>query len=179
MGVLKFPKFRLPQLWGRITLCVDLRLKWGLKKSYSPCRDLFNRMLHATFTQGNRVNSWLSVVGSQIANLTLDISFGHNLCFKCSNGSCKPILDIYVLIAFQWYKKLFDPLGFDPCDRSLKIWESTETPNYQNGSSLGSVRFIPSHFPSLSGFLLAHKLTSPCLGCEPKVRVVPKSLHFL
>jgi hypothetical protein len=179
MGVSKFPKFRLSQLWGYITLCVDLRLRWVLKQSYSLCWDIFNRMSHATFKQGNRVDSWLLVVGSQTANLTPDLSFGHNLCFKCPNGSCEPILDIYALIAFQWYKELFDPLGFNPCNRSLKIWESTGILNSQSGNSLGSVRFIPSHFPSLPGFLLAHNLTSPCLGCEPKVKVVPKSLHFL
>jgi hypothetical protein len=37
----------------------------------------------------------------QIDNLTLELSFGHNLCFKCPNGSCESILDFYVLRAFQ------------------------------------------------------------------------------
>jgi len=41
------------------------------------------------------------VVGSQIGNLILDLSFGHNFCFKCPNGLCKPILEIYVPRAFQ------------------------------------------------------------------------------
>jgi hypothetical protein len=67
-------------------------------------RELSNNMSHTICTQGNRVDSQLLVIGSQIANLTHDFSFGHNLCFKCSNGSCEPILDIYVSIAFQWYK---------------------------------------------------------------------------
>jgi hypothetical protein len=40
------------------------------------------------------------VVESQTANLTLGLSFGHNLCFKYPNESCEPILDIYTLIAF-------------------------------------------------------------------------------
>jgi hypothetical protein len=39
-------------------------------------------------------NFLLLMVGSQIVNLIPNISFHHNLCFKCSNGSCKPILDI-------------------------------------------------------------------------------------
>jgi hypothetical protein len=33
---------------------------------------------------------------------------------KYSNGSYEPILDIYVLIMFQWYKELFNPMDFDP-----------------------------------------------------------------
>jgi len=32
---------------------------------------------------------------NQIAILIPDPSFGHNLCFKYSNESCEPILDIY------------------------------------------------------------------------------------
>jgi hypothetical protein len=58
-------------------------------------------MLHAIFKGGNQVDSRLLVVGNQTANLTRDLSFGHNLYFKYPNGSCKPILDIYVSIAFQ------------------------------------------------------------------------------
>jgi len=85
------------------------------------------------------------VVESQIANLIPDPSFGHNLCFKCPNGSCKPILNIYVPRAFQWYKELFDPMGFDPWNFSLKIWESIETPTPKVGVHLGVWGFIPSH----------------------------------
>jgi C-terminal processing protease CtpA/Prc len=40
------------------------------------------------------------VVESQIASLTFDLSFCLNLCFKCPNGSCEPILDIYTSITF-------------------------------------------------------------------------------
>jgi hypothetical protein len=86
------------------------------------------------------------MVKSQIASLTFDLSFDHNLCFICSNGSREPILDIYASIAFQWYKELFNLMGFDPCNRPLNIWKSTGilTPkmdfNSQNGRSLGSVR---------------------------------------
>jgi hypothetical protein len=46
LGVPKFSKLGLAQLWRPITLCVNLWLKWGLKKSYSPCWDLFNNMSH-------------------------------------------------------------------------------------------------------------------------------------
>jgi len=73
-------------LWRRITLCENLQLRWGLKQSYSPHWELSNDMLHITWTQGNWGDSQLLVVGSQIANLIPDPSFGHNLCFKCPNG---------------------------------------------------------------------------------------------
>ncbi len=88
-------------------------------------------MLHATFTQGNWGDSQLLMVGGQIVNLTPGPSFGHNWCFKCPNGLCEPILDIYISIAFQWYEEIVKPLGLDPCNCSLNIRESTRalTPN--------------------------------------------------
>jgi hypothetical protein len=80
VGVLKFQQPGLPRLWGRITSCANLRLQWGLKQSCSPHQELCNGMSHATWTKGNRVDSWLLVTESQIINLTPDLSFGHNLC---------------------------------------------------------------------------------------------------
>jgi hypothetical protein len=159
MGVLKFSKFGLLQLWGPINLCVDLWLRWGLKQSYSPCWELSNGMWPATYMQGSLVDSWFLVVESQIGNLIPDLSFGQTLCFKCPNGSCKPILDIYVSIAFQWYKELFNPFGFDPCNCSLKIQESMRTPNSQSGSSLRSVRV---HSLTLSFTLRLPLGSQPC-----------------
>ncbi len=127
----KIAKLGLSQLWNPITLCPDLRSRWGLKHNCSLSRNLSNGMWHNTYTQGNRVDSQLLVVRSQIVNLTSNLSFGHNLCFKCPNGWSKPILNIYVSISFQWYKELFKPLGFHSCNHSLNIWESigTLTPN--------------------------------------------------
>jgi hypothetical protein len=110
LGVPKLPKLGLPQLWGPITSCAHLQLKWGFKQSCSPYRDLSNGMSHATCMQQNRVDSRLLVIKSQIVNLTPSPSFGHNLCFRFPNGSCKPILDIYVLRTFQSYKELLKPL---------------------------------------------------------------------
>jgi hypothetical protein len=106
-------------------------------------------MSHATCTEGNQGDSWLLMVGSQIANLTPGPSFGHNLCLKCPNGSCEPILDIYVPRAFQWYKEIFNPLDFDPWNHSLKIWKSIGTPTPKVRAPLGVWRFIPSHSPTL------------------------------
>ncbi len=113
VGVPKFPPFGLLQLWEPITLRANLRLRWGLKQSCIPCQELSNGMSHVACTQVNRVNFRLLVVGSQTSNLTPGLSFGHNLCFRCPNEQCKPILDIYVSIAFQWYKESFEPLSFD------------------------------------------------------------------
>jgi len=84
---------------------------------------------------------------------TLVILEPHNLCFRCPNGWCKPILNIYVSITFQWYKKLFNPLGFDPCNHSMNIQKSTGIPTPKVEAPLGVWGFIPSHFLSLMGFL--------------------------
>jgi hypothetical protein len=179
VGVSKFSQMKLPWLWRRITSCVHLRLQWDLKKSCSLCWEIFNGMLHVACTQGNRVNSWLLVVESQTASLTPDLSFGHNLCFRCPNGQCEPILHIYASIAFQWYKKLFKAMSFDPWNYALKIWESIWDSNSQHGSSFVSVRVhsftlfcTPGNMWSDSWVsLLARNLATPCLGREPKGRV--------
>jgi hypothetical protein len=153
---------------GPITLCANLRLRWGLKKIYSLHWGLFNDMLQTTCTQGNRCDSWLLIVGSQIGNLTPHPSFGHNLCFKCPNGSCEPILDIYVSRAFQWYNKISNKIGFDPWNFSLKIWDSIKTPTPQMGAHLGVWGFIPHTFPHswehemwLMGFTFGSHLYKP------------------
>jgi hypothetical protein len=168
VGVPKFSRPRLSQLWGPITLRVNLQLRWVLKKSYRPHWELSKNMLHGTWTQGNQGDSWLLVVRNQIANLTPDPSFGPNLCFKCPNGSWELILDIYILRSFQWYKKLLNPLSFDPCNWSMKIWESTQTPIPQVEALLELWGFIPSHFPTLlehavwlSGFPLSPQPCKP------------------
>jgi hypothetical protein len=136
-------------------------------------------MSHAICMHGNGVDSWLLVVGSQIGNLTPDPSFGHNLCFRCPNGRSKPILDIYILRDTHWYKELFKPLSFDPYNRPLKIRESIGIPTPQSGTPLGcegSFLHTFSHSREyvmrLSTSLLAHNLVNPCLGREPKARVV-------
>jgi hypothetical protein len=151
MRISYFPKLGLPQFWRPIILCADLWLKWGLKQSCIPCQELSNSMWHATCTQGNQGDSQLLVVGSQIANLTPNLSFGHNLCFKYPNGPCEPILDIFVPKDFQWHKEFFNPMSFGPCNPFLKIRETIRTPTPNVGVHLGMCGFIPSHFPALPG----------------------------
>jgi hypothetical protein len=72
---------------------------------------------------------------------------------------------------------------FDPYNRSLKIQESIKTLTPKMGAHLGMQRFIKfSYIPRSMrcdswASLLACILASPCLGCEPKVRVVTKTHH--
>jgi hypothetical protein len=162
-------QLRLLRLWGRITSCADLRSQWGLKQSCSPRQELSNFMSHVACTYGNWVDSWLLVVGSQTANLTPGHSFGHNLCFRCPNGRCEPILDIYAPIAFQRYKERFKARSFDFYNRALKIWESFRDSNSQHGSSLGSVRV---HSLTLFAFLGA-------CGVTPRSPSWPATLSHL
>jgi hypothetical protein len=124
-------------LEGAIMFCVDSRLKWGLKKSCNPCWKLSNGMWYTTYTQVNQGDYWLLVVKSQIGNLFLGLSFGHNLCFKSSNGSYDLVLDIYVPKVFQWYNELFNPMNFDPWNLPMKIQDSMGTSIPKVGAHLG------------------------------------------
>ncbi len=99
------------------------------------------------------------------------------------------ILDIYVLRTFQWYKKLHNSMGFDSCNHSMKIWKSIGIPtpkvgaHFKVGAHLGVWGFMSSHSPTLPWawdvtpglLLLAHTLTSPFPGREPKVRVTTQN----
>jgi len=177
------PRLRLLRLWGAITLRANLWLKWSLKQRCSPCRELSNNMSHAIYVHGNRVDSWLLVVGSQIVNLTPGPSFGHNLCFRCPNVRCDPILDIYVTRPFQWNKKRLNPLRFDLWNRPLKIRKSigTPTPKVEPFGGVKVHSLTPFHSQEyvvwLPASFLAHNLTNPCLGCEPKARVATLSIE--
>ncbi len=97
-------------------------------------------MSHVVCSQVFRVDSRLFLVGSQIGNLTPGPSFGHNLCFRCPNEQCEPILDIYVSRAFQWYKERHKWLRFDASNWSLKFLGVHRDSISQLGSCLGSVR---------------------------------------
>ncbi len=118
------------------------------------------------------------------ANLTPGSSFGHNLCFKYSNGSCEPILYIYVPRYFQWYKEIIEIQWVWSLQSLFENLEVHQDSNSQSGSSLGSVEV---HFLTLSytpmsmkcdfrASLLARTFASPCLGHEPMVKIV--TLYF-
>jgi hypothetical protein len=138
----KLPGLELPQLCRAITSCSCLRSGRGLKQSCISRRELSSSVSHATCMHKIRVNSWLFVVGSQIVSLTPDLSFCHNLCYRCPNGSCEPILNIYISIAFQGYKKLPNARCFDLCNHSLKVQESTGTSTPNMRVHLGMWVFI-------------------------------------
>jgi hypothetical protein len=187
VGVPKLRQPGLPRLWSRITLRADLRSWRGLKQSCSSRRELSNGMSHVICSPIFRVDSRLSVVGSQNwqtpGSSTPGPSFAHNLCFKCPNEQCEPILDIYASRAFQWYKERHDPLRFDPSNLSLKFGESTGTPSPKVGVALGVWWLTPSHSPSLPGVsdvtprlpLGSHPCKPFYLGREPKARVATHS----
>jgi len=155
--------------WTPIFSFADLQLRWGLRKSYNPHWELSNDMWHATYMHIIQGNSWLLVVRNQIDILIPGLSFAHNLCCKCSNGPCELISD-YVLRAFQWYKKVFNTMSFDPSNRSFKIWDFIGTPIPKMGVHLGVCELIPSHsfsFPRmwmwLSSYIFDLHLSKPLL----------------
>jgi hypothetical protein len=93
-GVPGLSRFGLPELWEVTTPDSDLGLEQDLKKTCSSPQELSNSVLHSFCTPRGRVDYRLFVVRSQIASLTPDPSFDHNLCCKCLNGPCKAIFDI-------------------------------------------------------------------------------------
>ncbi len=98
-GVPKSRPAGLPRLRSLITFGAKLRLICRLKQSCRSRRDLLTGMSHVFCSQVFRVDSRLLVVGSQKwrtpGSSTPGPSFGHNLCFRCPNEQCEPILDIY------------------------------------------------------------------------------------
>jgi hypothetical protein len=183
-GVLKISNLRLLQLWAPITLCANLRLRWGLKQSCSPHRELSNNMLHTTYTQGNHGDSWLLVVRSQITNLTPNPSFGHNVYFLCLNGSCKLILYIYISRVFQKHKELFNPMVLT---LAIVLWKFKSPSGLQLPKwelILGVWGFIPSHSPTFSGawnvtpMLHSWPIPSQTLALIMSPRLRLRHLHF-
>jgi hypothetical protein len=98
-------RFGLPGLWELIIPRSDLELWWGMKQSCSSPQDLSNGVLYSIWTHRGQVDSRLFVVESQSVSLTPNPSFDHNVCFRCLNGSCKAIFDIYTSRPFQRYKE--------------------------------------------------------------------------
>jgi len=144
-------------------------------------------MLHVVCRQVNQVDSQIFLVGSQIGNLIPGLSFGHNLCFRCPNEQCEPILNIYIPRSFQWYKEWHKPLSLDPWNLSLKFQESTKTPSPKVGVALGVWGFTPSHFLTLPGVcdvtpklpLGPHPCNPFALVVSPKLGLRQPCTHFL
>jgi hypothetical protein len=118
-------------LWELITLDCQVWSQRGLNQSCSPRRDLSNAASHSKFGGREEVDSRLLVVGSQTASLTPGPSFAHNLGYRCPNGQCEAIFDIYSSRPFQWHQEPLNARCFGPCCRTLNIQESRRTPNPQ------------------------------------------------
>jgi hypothetical protein len=128
-GVPKLFRVELSRLWTLISPSSNLRLEWGLNQSCSSLWELFNAWSHSFCRRREEVDSQLLVVESQTASLTPDPSFAHNLGYRCPNGSCEAILNIYTSRPFQWYKKHPNVRCFVPCNQALNFWESRRTPS--------------------------------------------------
>jgi hypothetical protein len=127
----------LSELWTAIAPRPKLGSGQVLNQSCSSRRELSNAMLHSSRRRHKEVDSRILVVGSQIANLTPNPSFAHNLGCRCLNGQCEAIFDIYVSRPFQWHQAHPNARCFSPCYRALNIRESRRTPNLQLFQVLG------------------------------------------
>jgi hypothetical protein len=157
-GVPKLSRVELSGLWTLISPGFDLQLEWGLNQSCSSLWELSNAPSHSFYGRQEEVDSRLLMVGTQIASLTPDCSFAHNLGCRCPNGSCKTILDIYISRPFKWYKKHLKTRCFALCCRALKLRESRRTPS----SHFWECEFHPHILPKvgLRHWLLALPLFS-------------------
>jgi hypothetical protein len=91
----------VPGLWTATTPRPELGLRRVPNQSFSSRQELSNAMSHSLRRRREEVDSRLLVVRSQTDNLTPGPSFAHNLCFRCPNEQCEPILNIYASRAFQ------------------------------------------------------------------------------
>jgi hypothetical protein len=136
-GVPKLSRVGVSRLWDFIVPRPDLRSGRGLNQSCSLQKQLSNAMLHFWSARWERFDSWLLVVGSQTASLTLGPSFAHNLGWKCPNDQCEAIFDIYVSRPFQWHQERLNARCFRPCYWALNVRESRRIPNLQLFQVLG------------------------------------------
>jgi hypothetical protein len=134
----KTAKVRLLQLCEAIISCSNFWSGWGLKQSCSSCQKLSNGVSHPICTHRSWADSRLFLVPAFLFAITCVIDV--------QNGSCEPILDIYTLIAFQWYKKILNTRCSDFCNRSLEVQKSTGTPTPKRRAHLGVWIFILTFF---------------------------------
>jgi hypothetical protein len=146
LRVPKFSKLGFLAFWKFVIFCANLWLRWGVEQNCNLRWELSNNMWHDTCMNVIQSDFWLLVIRSQIGTLIPNLSFSHNLCYMYSNGSCEPILDIYVSRAFQQYKNFFNPMSFDSPNCSMKVWKSIGTLTPKVGVHLGVCGLIPSHF---------------------------------
>ncbi len=97
----EIPKIRIPVTLEAHNLVCKSSIEVRFKTNFYFLLRAFQRYVARHLHTRKSRRFQLLMVESQIGNLTFSPSFGHNLCFKYSNGSCNPILDTYVLRNFQ------------------------------------------------------------------------------
>jgi len=125
-------------------------------------------MVYHTPFAHTEVESIFDFLWFSTTSLTPSLSFYHNLCCRCLNRSCEPILDIYTSISFQLYKGLLHARSFDLFNRFLKVRDSTGTPprlQLPKGKLTWECESSFSHSSWPAPF------RPFCLGREPKIRV--------
>jgi hypothetical protein len=141
-GSLEIPKVRILATFGAHNFVCKPLIEMRSKAKLYPFSKCFQRYV-AHHLDARKLK--------RILTFSSGLFFGYNLCFKCPNGSCEPILNIYILRSFQWYKEILNLIGFGPCNFSLKIQKSIGTPTPEVVAHLGVWGFIPSHSPTLTG----------------------------
>jgi hypothetical protein len=128
-------------------------------------------MSHATYIRGNQVDSWLLVVRNQTDSLTHGLSFDHNLCFICPNGSCETKHLRFNIFSMTFWTNEFWPLQLPFEDLGVHLGCESSFPHIL--CILGSMwcYFLAS--------LLARNLASPCFNREPKVRIAIVTFGYL
>jgi len=143
-----------PRLWSPITLRANFGSQCSLKQSCSSCQELSNNMSHAFCSQVNRVDSQLFMVESRTNSLIPCPSFGHNLCFKCSNEQCKPILTSTFQQLSNHIKNTTSHWVLTP---EITLWSFGNPPRLHlpkwelPWECEGSLFHTPSHFLTLLG----------------------------
>jgi hypothetical protein len=125
--------------------------------SYNLQKDFSNRVSHTPIR--NHLTPALRgfVVGSQILNLTPDLSFDHNSCISSLNEQCKGTFGIYTLRPFQWY--LEGPIWcfFSFLIKVLNIRDSHTNATPKMRVHLGIIRLHLLHFPPFVRVCFTHK----------------------
>jgi hypothetical protein len=95
--------FIVPKFWLAIYISNQACLEHVREISYSSQKDISNGVWHTPIKAYLALTLKGFVVGSEIFNLSLDLSFDYNSCISGLHEQCKGILSSYILKHFQWY----------------------------------------------------------------------------
>jgi len=128
VAVSKLFRVGVSKLWTVIAPRPELGSGRAFNQSCSSHQELSNAVSHSLRRRREEVDSRLLMVGNQTVSFTLDLSFVHNLGYKCPNGQCEAILDIYASRDFHSYKEHTKARRFDPSNCLLSFRKSQKTP---------------------------------------------------